>query len=379
MIGLVPRLNIRYNIFDAFVALKSIFVTSVPTEDNRFYLNHARTGLRVALSSLNLTKGSRVAVMVYNCYTVMKAVETAGFDIEYIDINDDFTIDFEDLKRKRTNFNAIIITHLFGIPNDIDAIKDICPDIPVIEDCAHGFLSSINNERVGNKGDMSVFSIGLGKFPSIGSGGYLVVNNQKYLDKIKYLVVQLKRPSLKNELTSVMKNLVMGILHNPVIYKYFSKPILKGKNNGVDDDLKYKNDEDLILRSSLGLFLSKQKNYIFWLYKQKEYAESTIESLNQNLKANVLTSQSGIYEPNRFMIPFLYNERDRLILYFQNNGIEVGSHFSKAIQWAGKFGYVTGYCPNAEKITAKIVVCPCHYNLKEKHIKLINQLIRNLK
>ena len=57
----------------------------------------------------------------------------------------------------------------------------------------------------------------------------------------------------------------------------------------------------------------------------------------------------------------------------------MGSHFSKAIQWAGKFGYVTGYCPNAEKITAKIVVCPCHYNLKEKHIKLINQLIRNLK
>ncbi|MEI8273210.1 MAG: DegT/DnrJ/EryC1/StrS family aminotransferase [Paludibacter sp.] len=374
MIGLMPRLNIKYGFIDAFIALKSIFTKLAPSETNIFYFNHARTGLRLALSSLNLAKGSKIAVMVYNCYTVMNAVKTAGFEIEFIDIKDDFSIDIEDLKKKRTNFSAIIVTHLFGIPNDIDIIKATCPGLPIIEDCAHAFLSSIHGNKSGSTGDLAVFSMGLGKFPSIGPGGYLVVNNSIYQDKIKELTANLDKPSMKTEFATILKSLTLGILHNPLIYKYISKPVLKERNNEVDDEIKYDNHESHILKSSLGLFFARKRNFQFQLDRQKQHRESIITALNES-KTQIRPCESAVYEPNGFMIPFLVENRSDYINRFQKNHIEIGSHFSKSIQWAFNFGYTDGYCANAEKISTKMLVCPCHYNLKQKHIKLINQLI----
>lgn len=376
MIGLVPRLNINYGFFDAFIALKSI-VTKLPkSESNYFYLNHARTGLRIALSSLNLPKGSKVGVMVYNCYTVMDAVRTAGLEIEFIDVNNDFSLDIQDLRKKKNNISAIIVTHLFGIPNNIDIVKAICPDLPIIEDCAHAFLSTINGIESGGTSDMAIFSMGLGKFPSIGPGGFLVVNNLMYQDEVFKQVENLERPSLKRELTNILKSLMLGILHNSIVYKFFSKPVLKERNNDVDDEIKYDNYESLILKSSLGLFFARKKNFQFYLYKQKQNREIIIAALNSTNIINKL-SESGFYEPNGFMVPFLVQNRSQYITIFQKNHIELGSHFSKSIQWATKFGYTHGYCSNAEKLCMHMLVCPSHYKLKQKHIKLIKQLIVN--
>ena len=35
------------------------------------------------------------------------------------------------------NIDALIVNHTFGIPDDIDEIKKICHNKPIIEDCAH--------------------------------------------------------------------------------------------------------------------------------------------------------------------------------------------------------------------------------------------------
>ena len=71
------------------------------------------------------------------------------------------------------------------------------------------------------------------------------------------------------------------------------------------------------------------------------------------------------------MFPLLTENRQLFIDKMEMNGIELGIHFSKSVEWAKKFGYKDGYCKNVEKIADQIVVCPCHYNLSEKEIALI--------
>jgi dTDP-4-amino-4,6-dideoxygalactose transaminase len=74
---------------------------------------------------------------------------------------------------------AIIATHLFGNPCDIQAIGEraAARGIPVIEDCAQAFLATAGGRRVGTIGDIGVFSLQQGKHLSTGEGGIVVTND----------------------------------------------------------------------------------------------------------------------------------------------------------------------------------------------------------
>ena len=105
--------------------------------NKEFLLNHARTGIYMALQA-SLPRGGRVGVMAYNCDTVMNAIYQAGCECVFLDVNDDLQIDDDALYMKR--MDAIVVTNLFGIHNDIDAIKKKCPNLIIIADIAHGYV-----------------------------------------------------------------------------------------------------------------------------------------------------------------------------------------------------------------------------------------------
>ena len=371
MKNLIPRLNIHYTLHDTYIAIKSIFVLSPKTENSLFYLNHARTGLRMALTSLNLPQGSKVGVMVYNCYSVMNAVKLAGLEIEFIDVTDDFCIDIHDFENKKDKLSALIVTHLFGIPNDIEQLKSLSPNIPIIEDCSHSFLTENGDELTGTAGDMAVFSMGLGKFPSIGPGGYLKVNNDRYLGLINESYSNLSTPSFLNELNNIGLSLLLSVLHKPVIYNYFTKPVLKEKNKRKDDAVRYKHSETKILKSCLGLFISKSTQYSVYLKIQQKNARQIYEVLKSNNPTIKISKKYNLNKINCFMFPLLTENRQLFIDKMEMRGIELGTHFSKSVEWAKKFGYKDGYCINVEKIANQLVVCPCHYNLSENEIAQI--------
>jgi len=372
--GLIPRLNIQFTFQDAIIAFKSIFAPIFVTDHSCLYFNHGRTGLRIALSSLNLPEGSKVGVMVYNCYSVMNAVKLAGFDIEFIDVTDNFCLDINDFNIKKNNLNALIVTHLFGIPTNIEEIKKLCPSLPIIEDCAHSFLSEIDGHLTGSMGDMAVFSMGLGKFPSIGPGGYLKVNNSLYSDRINTIYGKLPLPSFLSELKNIGLSLLLGALHQSVIYHYFTKPFLKQKNNKLDDEIRYSHDESKILKSSQALYMAKLEKYPMFLKIQQLYADKIFKVLKAKYPNAIYPTEYNLNKLNCFMFPLLIENRQQFMNQLERKGIETGQHFSHAIEWAKKFGYKVGSCKNAEKITEQIVVCPCHYNLSEKKIELINRI-----
>ena len=179
---MIPRLEIHFDRDERRLFRKGD--AALKGGDGKFLLNHARSGLQLALQALQLPSKSGVGMMVYNCHTVMNSICQAGYTPIFVDITDGMTIDMEDLARKRSQMQVLIVTHLFGIVNDIKAIKAKYPDLIIIEDCAHCFNHVID-------GEMGVYSIGQGKFPAIGDGGILVVSpklptiDQKLIDGTK--------------------------------------------------------------------------------------------------------------------------------------------------------------------------------------------------
>jgi len=101
----------------------------------------------------------------------------------FVDIEPDtYNMDPASLEANITpNARAVIVTHLWGLPARIDAIKNICRqhNLFLIEDCAHTIGAYWKGKHVGNFGDIGVFSFQEYKQLSTGDGAMLTLNNRK--------------------------------------------------------------------------------------------------------------------------------------------------------------------------------------------------------
>jgi dTDP-4-amino-4,6-dideoxygalactose transaminase len=74
---------------------------------------------------------------------------------------------------------AIIVTHLFGNPCEMQPIMELARErkIPVIEDTAQAFLAEENGKFAGAIGDIGCYSLQQGKHITTGEGGMVVTND----------------------------------------------------------------------------------------------------------------------------------------------------------------------------------------------------------
>jgi dTDP-4-amino-4,6-dideoxygalactose transaminase len=85
---------------------------------------------------------------------------------------------------------AIIVTHLFGNPSEMDKIMTLAgaKGIPVIEDCAQAFLARHGKRLVGTIGKIGCFSLQQGKHITSGEGGLVVTNDDQLARRINLFI-----------------------------------------------------------------------------------------------------------------------------------------------------------------------------------------------
>lgn len=320
-----------------------------PNVDSRWMVNHARTGIALALQSLNLPKGAGVGMLCYNCKSVMTAIASCGYQIVFIDVTDRLTVDYDDLKKKSEHLSAFVVSHLFGLPSDVDAIRQILPDVPIIEDCAHAYGSV----GIGIKGDFAVYSIGMGKFPSIGDGGILHVNNLAYKDKIDALYRRLPCYSWKDKASLFFKMETKSCLYTPWVYRYVTLPFLKTKG-------KVKIDQQLSKRR---MAVGIQRIYDDLLPEMEEKIARRKRQCASVASELIEKGYSPIYDSraNGFMLPVCCDNPTALKkIIWNTKGLETATHFHQCIQWAKAFGYVEGGCSNTERLVDHLLMIPTY-------------------
>jgi perosamine synthetase len=85
---------------------------------------------------------------------------------------------------------AIVVTHLFGNPCEMDAIATLARErkIPLVEDCAQAFEARWDGRPVGRTGRVACFSLQQGKHITTGEGG-LVATDDEALARRMYLFI----------------------------------------------------------------------------------------------------------------------------------------------------------------------------------------------
>ena len=309
-----------------------------------YQLNHARTGIVMALRAA-MPQGGRVGVVAYNCHTVANAVVEGGCTPVFIDVTEDLHINLQHLAHVR--LDAIIVTNLFGMHNDISAIQAVQPDTIIIVDNAHGYGLPI-------EGDFTVYSINQGKMPALGAGGLLYVNNVQYQGFVEQQYAQLSKYSLIAEIRLFIIMLLNAWMHIPMIYGMVTLPLKRKRKGG--------SYREKIAMKRMAKGVSRLYNRAL---PQTQIIQRTA---NAQYMLDVwqkygLGSQVW-YGENAFMLIGRHENPEKVVEIFAAHGVEVATHFARAIEWAKEFGYVEGSCPMAERLTKELIMIPTYKKIK---------------
>ena len=147
--------------------------------------------LEIAVKSLNLKKNSEVLIPSFSIISTADAVVKNNLKPVLIDC-DLYTWNInvdEAIKKITKKTKAIIITHIYGLPVDLDKILRIAKkkNIKIIEDAAEVIGLKYKNKICGSFGDLSIFSFYANKHITTGEGGMICTNDKKLFKKCKSL------------------------------------------------------------------------------------------------------------------------------------------------------------------------------------------------
>ncbi|MCP4219539.1 MAG: hypothetical protein GY765_33195 [bacterium] len=383
---MISRFKYNYTIRDAFYSLSKVkrkALSAAPlTEffgtERIYFSNLARTGLRLLLTSLNLKENARVGVQAYTCHTVLQSIAKAGCTPCFIDLGDDYNIDHDDLKKKISQLDVLVVNHTFGIPADMDKLKQIAANIPIIEDCAHSLFATYKGKQTGTIGDAAVFSFGHAKYPSIGKGGFTVINNEKLDAAFKENLEKLEPNGTVAEIKNIVINFIWAFAYTKFLYSLLTFPVVKKLDKKIDFLDKFTFKESAGFHSNVALLLNKFPYYLTRDEKQHRNGQYFVEHLKNSAGfENTVTCLGDTPDKrvNYYLFPLRSPRRDEVVADLLKKGIESGKHFHKSLEWAKEYGYVEGDCPNCEKIVNEIFTIPSYYSLKPQHLdKIIGAL-----
>ncbi len=142
------------------------------------FFRYARHGLLHGLRLMGSQPGDNILFPEYICREATDPVAHSGYEARYYRIRRDFTADLEHVKSLIDDHTRAILTvHYFGFPQPLRDLQRVCDahEKYLIEDNAHGFLSSHRGRPLGFTGDIGIFSIR--KTIPLPDGAALVVNS----------------------------------------------------------------------------------------------------------------------------------------------------------------------------------------------------------
>jgi len=151
-----------------------------------FYVNNGTIALQIALKALAV-KGE-IITTPFSYVATTNSILWEGFTPVFADIKKtDFNIDPEKIiPLINSQTVAIMATHVYGNPCDVDAIKKIAlkHNIKVIYDGAHAFGTLYKDESLLSYGDISTCSFHATKIFHTIEGGAIITNNDELANKI---------------------------------------------------------------------------------------------------------------------------------------------------------------------------------------------------
>jgi perosamine synthetase len=332
-----------------------------------------REALGLALSLLNLPRGSRVGINGFTCYVVYQAIKEEGLVPVYLDIEEsNLNFSFNSL-RKAKDIKVLIVQNTLGNPCEMEKISSYCRKngICLIEDLAHSVgIRYGDGKEAGTVGDFAVFSFSQDKIIDAVSGGALIIRNKKFKNlgnRFRFVDVEAAQ-RVKDRFYPLLTYLIrktyfVGL--GKLLHLFLKKLNFLSQPMGKKEKTSFHKLPDWY--SKLVLYQLDQFG------KVRNHRDSIAKIYSGMIEAGVRVPRGG-----SIRFPALVDNRAALIEFLKKRGVYVSDIWYDAPIAPKKYLKSTGYngqCPNSEEISKKILNLPTHINVSKRDAQKISVLV----
>lgn len=149
------------------------------------------TALDMAALLCGLKPGDEVILPSFTFSSTANSFVLAGATLVFVDVRPDtMNIDETKIEAAITEKTKVICpVHYAGVACEMDTIMAIAKkyNLMVVEDAAQAVMSTYKGKALGTIGDFGCFSFHETKNYSMGEGGAILINNEKFIDKAEIL------------------------------------------------------------------------------------------------------------------------------------------------------------------------------------------------
>jgi len=353
----------------------------------------ARYGFYLLLKSWGLGEGDEVVLPALTYFAIPALAKTAGCTPVFADIGETTHVlepaAFEAAITPRTR--AVVPTHLFGTPCDMDAIRDIAQahDIRVIEDCAQSTGACWKGQRVGSLGDAAYYTFGLTKNITTLSGAMITTSDDTVAGSVRETIDSLSPGSLWKASREAATGTAMMLATHPWIYPWTLHPLIVLGNNLGKDPIHDRFGEAPRTYDELpGHYQSAGPRAMQAAVGRRQL--SRIEALNGARAANgrfldeALAHVPGLTPPSYppggepIYMSFVvhHRERDDLADALRRLGVDTTVGYMSNCADSDLFPEHRTRCPHAETAVAELLHIPVHPNLSQARLDHLAEATR---
>jgi dTDP-4-amino-4,6-dideoxygalactose transaminase len=292
----------------------------------------------MALKAFNITK--EVITTPFSYVATTNAILWEGCKPVFVDIDaHTFCIDINKIEAAITkDTEAILATHVYGIPCDVDAIEAIAKKykLKVIYDGAHAFGCTYKGKSLLSYGDISTCSFHATKLFHTVEGGCIITDDD-----------------------SIARQLMLYRQFGHINDEYFSVGV-NGKNSEF--------------HAAMGLCVLPQLENIIEVRKKitQQYDAALSENYQRPLMDDELDYNYGYY-------PILFESESKLLQAIdalKQQNISGRRYFYPSLN---ELPYIEKQsCPVSEDISKRIFCLPLYYGLEEDEVKIILSCISKI-
>lgn len=344
-----------------------------------------RFALYLILKGLGLKEGDGIILSAYNFEGVPRTLLKEGFELQFVDADrTSYQIDAEKIEEKiDKKTRAIIATHLFGQPCNLDKILEIARrhNLFVIEDAAHSLGASYQGRLTGAIADAGFFSFTGSKILNTSFGGMVVTNNVALADKIREETALYNFPKRGELIKEVAKKYIYTLLTKRTFYTLTEYPITLLMSLFNYDPLEaYKSirkseiTEEKLRFTNLQAFMgTMQLDFVKrMIEKRKGIAQDLIGEITAFMFLQKVPPQSS---PNYFMFPISTKDKLKVFKKLLLKGIDSNLRYASDCSYLVK----SDYTPVARSLSDTILTISLPFDLKEKEILYIAKALNGIR
>jgi perosamine synthetase len=361
-----------------------------------FLVSSGKAALTLILKALKDIYPYRDEVLIpaFTCYSVPSSIVRAGLKVRLCDI-DPKTLDFdfnqlsEILNSPSSNsyelspmsshpspmsyelsamgsskLLAIIPVHLYGLPANIDRLREAIEDpcVTIIEDAAQCIGGEGNCRKLGTLGDVSFFSLGRGKALSTAEGGIVLTNNDEIAEKLKDQSEKINGYRLFDLIRLILNSIAIMFFLNPSLY-WFPKsiPFLRLGDTIYDPEFKIKKMSTF----QAGLATGWQRKLKKFQAARSRNSKFLLNNIKQTLVTQVTQQTQSTFFPDLVRFPIIISDdalRRRVLEESERRGLGIMPGYPDSIDGIKELAshFKGGHFPKAKEISGRIITLPIH-------------------